>query len=61
MGGPSGIPFSEICRWMDEYGVTGRDERDMLIALVQRMDAHYLTWVSEKLERESEGKGGRSG
>lgn len=45
---------------MDEFGVMGREERDTLIVLVQRMDAYYLQWVSEKLERESEAKGGRS-
>lgn len=50
MGGPSGIPFSEVVAWMDERHMVGRDERDMLIALVQRLDGHYLAWVSKKLK-----------
>ena len=54
MGGPSGIPFSEICRWMDERDLRPQRNRDFCISLVQRMDSTYLTYVGEKMKRETD-------
>lgn len=39
---------------MDEYGMRSREDRDLLIAVVQRMDAYYLSWVAERLEKEAD-------
>lgn len=55
MGGPSGIPFSQVCAWMDERSVLSRDERDRVIHLVQRMDSYYLKWVHDQMKAETEG------
>ena len=51
MGGVSGIKFSEMCAWMDEYEIRGRDERDRFLALVGRMDGVYCNRVSEDMKR----------
>ena len=59
MGGPSGITFTEMRAFMDEYGVRARDERDRFIALVSRIDARYRQRVSEEAEaRLNRGKHG---
>ena len=57
MGGPSGIPFAAICTWMDERSVLSRDERDRVIRLVQRMDAYYMNWISERMKSEGDSAG----
>jgi hypothetical protein len=48
MGGAAGIPFSEICGWLDEHSVVVREERNIAIALVQRIDAYYLSRMAER-------------
>lgn len=62
MGGPSGLALSELVAYMDEYGVTGRDERDAFIELVQRIDARFRKSVDDETRKVSEGmKSGRQG
>jgi hypothetical protein len=56
MGGAAGIPFSEICAWMDERGVVGCVERNIAIELVQRMDNYYLKRLAERAKAESDAK-----
>ena len=53
MGGAAGIPYSEIRSWLDEHGVVVRQERDIAIALVQRIDAYYLTRMAERAKQDA--------
>ena len=55
MGGPSGIALTQIIAFMDEYGVLGRDDRDVFIELIQRMDGCFRKRVNEESEKMSEG------
>lgn len=51
MDGPSGVAFSQIIAYMDEYGIEGRDDRDVFIELVQRMDRCYRNRVREESKK----------
>jgi hypothetical protein len=59
--GVSGITFSEMRSWMDEYSITHRGERDLFISVITELDRHFLESVSDRLKRKSDPKGGKVG
>lgn len=59
MGGLSGITLTEIRAYMDEYSIVGRDDRDVFIELIQRMDAGFRRRVDEDSKKVMEEARGR--
>lgn len=57
------IPYTSILRWMDEEGITDRNERETLKVLVLAADDEYRATVSDREERErkSKEKDGKAG
>ena len=57
MAGPTPIPFSSIDRFAKRYGIDGIDEFDRLLRIIQMMDAAYLKFAAEQLEKEEKRRG----
>lgn len=53
------VPYSSVLRWLDENGITDREERETIRQLVFAADDEYRSVIAEKDERErSKEKGG---
>lgn len=53
MGGLVPIEFGEITRWLDEYEVWDRDQRDRVISHIQDLDSTYITVIEEKTNKKA--------
>lgn len=48
MGGIGPLPFRALVAWMDETGVTDREEREWIRELTRAMDGAYLDAMAPK-------------
>lgn len=57
--GPGPIPYTSVVRWLDENGITDRDDRETIRQLVFAADDEYRSVISDKEEAErNKDKGG---
>jgi hypothetical protein len=54
MGGISPIPIQALIAYLDEFGITGQDERIRFILVMREVDSKFVGLINQKQKAEAE-------